>query len=43
MKALEQWTDREPSAEGIKLKAHGNSDMIKLNAEGQYVKALEGL
>ncbi len=43
MKALEQWIGREPSAEGPRVKAHGNSDMIKLNAEGQYVKALEGL
>ena len=43
MKALEQWIDREPSAEGSSVKAHGNSVMIKLNAEEQYVKALEGL
>ena len=43
MKTLEQWVDRELSAEGPRVKAHGNSDIVKLNAEGQYVKALEGL
>jgi len=43
VKALEQWIDREPSAEGSRVKAHGNSDMVQLSAEGQYMKALEGL
>ena len=43
MKALEQWIDRELSAEGSRVKAHGNSDMVTLSAEKQYVKALEGL
>ena len=33
----------EPSAEGPREKAYGNSDIVKLGAEGQYVKALEGL
>ena len=43
MKAFEQWIGREPSVEGSHVKAHGNSDIVKLSAEGQYVKALEGL
>ena len=43
MKALGQWIDMEPSAEGPREKAYGNSDIVKLSAEGQYVKALEGL
>ena len=43
MKTLEQWIDREPNAEGPHVKAHGNSDIVKLSAEGQYVKALEVL
>lgn len=25
------------------MKAYGNFDIVKLSAEGQYVKALEGL
>jgi len=43
VKVLEQWIDREPIAKGPRVKAHGNSDIVKLSAEGQYVKALEGL
>jgi len=43
VKALEQWIGRKPSAEGSRVKAHGNSDIVKLSAEGQYVKALEDL
>ena len=43
MKALEQWIGRETSAEGPRVKAHGNFDIVKLSAEGQFVKALEGL
>ena len=31
-----------PVLRELSVKAHGNSVMIKLNAEGQYVKALEG-
>ena len=43
MKALEQWIDREPSAEVIKCEGTWELRYIKLNAEGQYEKALEGL
>ena len=31
------------SAEGPRVKAHGNIDIVKLSAEGRNVKALESL
>ena len=43
MKAFDQWIGKEPSAKGSRVKAHGNSDIVKLRAEGQYGNALEGL
>ncbi len=31
------------SAEGLRVKAHGNVDIIEFRAEGQNVKALDSL
>jgi len=37
------WAKNElvTSAEGLRVKAHGNVDVIKYGAEGQNVKALD--
>ena len=43
MKALEQCIDREPSVEGVECEGTWEPRYDKLNAEGQYVKALKGL